>query len=782
MNRVGLHTAVLLAAVFAVLSAYAQSAASGPFLQRTVRSVLEDFAAEGWRFAYSSNLVGPELRVKYEPAPGEPPDIVREILRPHRLTIRKDGDLLLIVRMTKAEVQALAPSVVPEAEQPPPRPVLETITVSTSRYQLSRDISNSRFYLDQQSVQNLPDLGEDPVRAAQRLPGVASGVFSAGSHVRGGEKSETRIFLNGHRLLDPFHVRDFQSVFSSVDNRAINGIEVYTGGFPVLYGDGLSGVVLIDALNPDKPRRTEVGLSVYNSSLLSGGTSADGNSQWLASVRRGNLDLVLNDELGDPSYYDAFGQFSINLSPHTQLSLNALHARDNALVVLENDIDELEQSNSDTENTQVWARLDSQWSDSLQSVTLLSFASLDNSRFSSTADVEDYVSVVTDRRSVTEILFRQDWTWDANERHRVLWGLQFERGEAEYDYSGEVSYFEFAELLAGTEETLTRRVQAQPEVDSFSLYVADKWKLAERTILDWGLRWDTQTFTTGVSGSQVSPRISLLHALGSATELRLSWGRFHQAQAIGQLQVEDGVDRFWPAQKADHLIAGLSHRFNDRYSLRVEAFRKSLGRLRPRFENLFDPFAVNRELAPDRVQVVPRRASIEGVELSLRYDASERFGWWAAYSLSKARDEVGGRYEPRSWDQRHAFLAGISLSTERWDFSLAASVRSGWPRTPLSLTRALDEDGEIEVLPVIGARNSARYPTFATLDARISRTFDVRRGSLTVFLEVTNLTDRRNVCCSDFDLEEDASGMDVLDAGEDFWPPLLPAVGVLWEF
>ena len=451
-------------------------------------------------------------------------------------------------------------------------------------------------------------------------------------------------------------------------------------------------------------------------------------------------------------------------------------------MVLENDIEEREESNSDTENTQVWLRLDSQWTDELQSTTLLSVASLRNRRVASTEDVEDYVSLVNDERRIREFTFRQDWSWDADDRHRILWGLQFQRGEAEFDYSGQVTYFEFAALLAGTEETSLRSVQAQPDVDSFSLYLSDKWRIRDRTILDWGLRWDTQTFTTGTSGSQLSPRLSLLHAIGDNTELRFSWGRFHQSQAVGDLQVEDGIDRYWPAQRADHLIAGFEHHFDDRYSLRVEAFRKSLDRLRPRFENLFDPFSVNRELAPDRVRIDPLEARMNGVEVSLRYEPSERFGWWAGYSLSRAVDSVPGGNELRSWDQRHAFLGGLSWSNERWDIGIAASVRSGWPRTPLTLAQTVDEEGELDLQPVIGKRNSKRYPAFASLDARVSRKFDVRRGSLSVFLEVTNLTNRRNVCCSDFDFEEDAAGEDVLDAGEDFWPPLLPAVGILWEF
>jgi hypothetical protein len=83
---------------------------------------------------------------------------------------------------------------------------------------------------------------------------------------------------------------------------------------------------------------------------------------------------------------------------------------------------------------------------------------------------------------------------------------------------------------------------------------------------------------------------------------------------------------------------------------------------------------------------------------------------------------------------------------------------------------------------VPGPRNEFRYPTFASLDVRLSRKFDVRRGSLTAFVEISNLLNRRNVCCIDWDLAEDAQGNEVLENSLDYWMPLLPAIGVLWEF
>ena len=71
---------------------------------------------------------------------------------------------------------------------------------------------------------------------------------------------------------------------------------------------------------------------------------------------------------------------------------------------------------------------------------------------------------------------------------------------------------------------------------------------------------------------------------------------------------------------------------------------------------------------------------------------------------------------------------------------------------------------------------------FATLDFRVSRRIDVGLGNLTVFVEVTNATDRKNICCVDYDVEEDDNGNLFLDRTEDFWLPLIPAAGLLWEF
>ncbi|MDX1481374.1 MAG: TonB-dependent receptor [Woeseiaceae bacterium] len=661
------------------------------------------------------------------------------------------------------------------------KPVIETIAVSASRYEILREIAPSQFSIDQRAIQTMPDIGDDPLRIVQRLPGAAASGASAKTHLRGGERGEIGILLNGQKLFDPFHVRDYQSIFSAIDSRALEGVEVYTGGFPVRYGNRMSGMVLMESLDPLTPRHTEVGLSVYNTSLLTAGNDAD--RHWLFSARRGNLDLVINPELGSPAYFDTFAEFAIDLSPNTTLSLNALYASDRVEIVLESDPDELERVVSETDNVQVWMQIDNRWSEALSSKTILSATWFDNLRRGSLGDEEKIVASLFDDRRVLQFGLRQDFQFHPSDDHLLQWGLQVRQSDAEYAYRSRAEYFELQSLYDGRDEPLVRDLTVDPEGASYALYFSDRWRLNDETTLEWGLRWDDQTYTDLSSDSQLSPRISLLRSAGRRTDLRLSWGRYHQSQEINELQIEDGITNFWPAQRADHWIAGIRHRFDDRHGLRLELFRKNIADLRPRFENLFDPLGLIPEVQPDRVRLDPSSARAEGVELSFYRNAGP-LDWWATYVWSEVTDRIDGRDELRSWDQRHAFQGGVNFSNEKWEWGVALNVHSGWPLTELTLVEdGLDEDGETVFRAVPGSRNAGRHASFASLDLRIARKWQLPRGSLMAFLEISNALDRNNPCCLDWDLEEDDdTGSVSLERGRDYWMPVLPAIGVLWEF
>jgi len=815
---------------------------------RAVADVIDEFRDAGIPFAYSTSLVSDDLKVLEEPDADDPVAIVTQILKPHRLMIKDQAGLFLIVRFDAPggmtgnillvvtnkgserpveepdisvdprltisnplmpgvfEFSSVAPgsyefgiealgyetahrivdvwsgeTTLVSVGMATARPEIETISVSASRYEILRDLTASRFVLDQRTIQNMPDVGEDPIRVTQRLPGAAASGASAKTHFRGGEESEIGIMLNGHPLFDPFHVRDYQSIFSAIDSRAIEGVEVYTGGFPVRFGDSMSGLILMESLEPLRSTHTEIGVSVFNTSALTAGSSGD--RRWLISARRGNLDLVIDDKFGRPNYYDIFGELGFDLSADTTLSFNALFADDQVELVLETDPEELEQIVSRSKNAQLWVQLENRWSSELQGKTVLSAVIFENHRVGSVNDEDKIIGAVRDEREVEEYSFRQDFSWTRSDSHLIQWGIEAAYSDATYFYQNRAEYYGLQAEFEDKEETSSLDVTATPHGGSYSLYFSDRWRLSPRTVFEWGLRWDDQTYTELESDSQLSPRVSVMHAITPKTDVLMSWGRYHQSQGVNDLQIEDGITHFWPAQQADHLIIGIRTLIRDKYSLRIEAFHKDMRQVRPRFENLYNPLGIIPEIQPDRIRLDPSSAESTGLEISIdRTDGP--LTWWASYTLSEATDRIDGSDQLRSWDQRHAGQGGVSWSGDKWDVAFAASVHTGWPATDLEYVQVgVDPGGDPEFAAIPGPRNELRLQTFASLDFRVSRRWQLNRGSLLAFLEVTNLTDRRNQCCYDYDLEEDEdTGEEFLESSFDYWLPLMPAVGVLWEF
>ena len=61
--------------------------------------------------------------------------------------------------------------------------------------------------------------------------------------MRGGDKNETLVIFDGLPLYEPFHLRLLQSPTSVLDERILDGIDVYAGGFTAEFGDRMSAVI-----------------------------------------------------------------------------------------------------------------------------------------------------------------------------------------------------------------------------------------------------------------------------------------------------------------------------------------------------------------------------------------------------------------------------------------------------------------------------------------------------------------------------------------------------------
>jgi len=96
---------------------------------------------------------------------------------------------------------------------------------------------------------------------------------------------------------------------------------------------------------------------------------------------------------------------------------------------------------------------------------------------------------------------------------------------------------------------------------------------------------------------------------------------------------------------------------------------------------------------------------------------------------------------------------------------------------PTTLVESADVDA-----PLLGARNAARLDPYASVDFRVAREWPLACGHLTAYLQVTNLFNRDSPCCTEIDLPDEDADPASLEVERISAYPLLPALGVSFEF
>jgi hypothetical protein len=668
---------------------------------------------------------------------------------------------------------------------PSPR-FLDEVVVTPSQYSFLHHEPEPHQFLDREEVKRMPHLGDDLFRVTHRLPGIAAGDISSLFGVRGGAPDEVQVVLDGLELHDPYHLRQFYKALSIIDSEVIGGVDLLTGGFPIEYGDRMSGVVDLSTTVPDA-RRFALGASGLNARALAAGASDDGGS-WLVSARVGYLDWLFRwleaideePELeGLPKYWDAYAALRRPLGDRALLSVHLMVSDDD---LESHDLAESEWAIGADTGLYGWANLVNSFGGGLTARTVLSATQVTRElQGSSDPGMLNYVQVRDDRR-FSIFGLKQAWEWEPRRSHLLRFGFDVRRVSAEYDYEGDFVTYDPLFTAGGPPWVVTRNVRVRPDGWQAALYTADRFRLAPGVTAELGVRWDRQSWTPGED--QLSPRLNLVWETGRFGTVRVAWGAYSQPQAIYELQVADGIDSFLPAQSAEQAIVAWERAFGTGLAMRIEAYRKTMTDLRPRYENLFRTYDLFPEGEPDRVEVAPDRAEARGLELVLKGDPSRRWSWWLGYALAAVDDRIDGDWVPRSWDQRSAASLNVTwLPGRGWTVSLAGLYHSGWPTTDAWATVVTLPDGTPTVVSEIGERNAARTPSYRRVDLRVSRLVPMRRGSFSFFVEIMNLFDYENIrIAHSYSFTPVGDGSYSLSSGDEGWIPFFPTVGFTWTF
>jgi outer membrane cobalamin receptor len=657
-----------------------------------------------------------------------------------------------------------------------PRFVTEVV-VTPSRHSVVRQEIASQRTVTNRDVILAPTIGGDITRVVELLPGVTAADNSAAFNVRGSLTRDASLVLDGLELYDPYHLQGFQSPFSVIDSHVVDRIDFMGGGFTADYGDRHGGFVDISTGVPGHTGRGgAVEIGTLNSRFSYWAPASEGSASWLVSARAWypedmrDTTEVGNGERIEPRFGDLYAKAAFAISGKHLVSAHALLVYDR-LDFLETDEEINEQIDAETKNGYAWLRAESVWSPTLTTGMIFSGGQINRTRNGISAQ-DDEAIIVKDGRVVDFLGLKFDSTLQLTGTQIFKAGADVRWLSAEYDYANV-----FTENPS--ESNLFR---LDPAGTSVGLYAAWRARVTPNLATELGVRFDRQSYVDG--GRQIGPRFNTVWQPGERTQLRFAVGRYYQSQRIHELQIEDGEMEFFPSEASDQAEMTFQHDLLNGLGVRVDAYYRELSDLRPRYENLFEPIELFPETSMDRIRIAPDEAILTGIETLLHGDSRRPLYWWVSYTLSSAEDVIDGDHIPRSWDQRHAgkFLIGHRWG-EHWSLSLAGTVHTGWPTTPVTGEVVIDEDGEIEIEPVLGERNSIRFPTYARLDLKARRSFGLPRGRLWLTLEVVNVTDRDNVCCIDeheFDLQPDGS-VDVHTLYQN-WLGITPTFSILWEF
>lgn len=738
------------------------------FTGQSLERAIDELEARGLSILYSSDLVKPEMRIAQAPSAHTPRALLEEIVRPHGIKVAEGpSGTLVLTRMPRPERSTMPAGAAP---------ALAEVVVTASRYEWVRIPQPSLTRLSEAELRLAPNVGDDPLRTFARLPGMAASDISARLHVRGGAVDEVLVRFDGLRLVNPFHLKDFQSIFSAIDPALIGAVDIYTGGFPVNFGDRMSGVVDIHPVRADAAAHREIAVSLYNASALATGRFDRGRGDWTLSARRGNLDRVLDwsgMDLGEPTYSDIYAHVGRRIGDSMALSGNLLRFDDD-IELADSDLEE--EARARYRDRYVWVRLDAHPRESLTGSTIVAHTELESVRIGVAEQPGISRGTLEDRREFNVRSLQTDWSWLAPNAAVLQFGGEWRHSEGRYQYR-DAAEFDLVLDIPGAraERSRTRQGDSHPRGDQYGAYMALRTELAPRLTLEGGVRWDRSTLSSDAGAW--SPRASALYRFSQSSSVRASWGRFIQTQAVDELPVADGVFTFSAAQRADHWLVSFEQRVGQDLDLRIEGYRKRYSHLQPRFENLLNNVVILPELKPDRIRLAPPRARATGLELALRSVRSRPLFWWASYTWSRAEDLFPGREVRRSWDQEHSFNAGLGWDGERWELSLAGAWHSGWPTTTLE-----HDTSNGDAIISVDSASTRRLESYLDIDARIARRFRLGDSdSLTVFFEISNALNRRNACCTEFEIDDESGEPElVLESIRSL--PLLPSLGVIWRF
>jgi hypothetical protein len=640
----------------------------------------------------------------------------------------------------------------------------ESVTVSPERFRTADPGAPAQQVLGSADIQNLRGvLTDDPLRAVQVLPGVATGDdLRSEFTVRGSNFSHMHLTLDGFTTPYLLHaVRAVEDESSSgsvamINSDILHDLALVSGGYVQRSGNRTGASVEFNVRSGARERpQVRAAVSGTSASIVVEGPFHGKRGSWLASARQSYLDLVIDRLVDDQvqfGFSDAQAKAVYDLTASQRLQLTVLAGRSR-----------LKEPEEEVDGNDLYLGLNKsalaigrwQWSGARSVLSAGIMGGVNRFRNETIGGTD------LDNGREQQVSGRFD------ARHQLMPTLELEAG-AEVDVLRE-SRWRQRPLTATTYRVVN---DYSGEGTRAGAYGSVRWAVAPWLSVLPGARVDRSSLTDDTT---VSPWLQAVWRVSPRTSVRGATGIYQQFPGFEQVIGAWGTAGLKP-EHAVHVDVGVEQAIGQSARVQITLYdREERDFLRrPGAE----PRLVGGRLIPgSRTARYANRVegSSRGIEMMLQRLDANGFSGWVSYSYGRNRyvDTVNREAYWGDLDQRHTVnLYGLYRMSPRMSVSGKLRIGSNFPAPGYYA----ESDGRYYVAET---KNEVRLPSFARLDLRVNRTFTWSARRLTLFVEVINVLNRENVRYHPPSID-----IRTFEARRLFESllPVVPSAGLLFEF
>ncbi len=612
-------------------------------------------------------------------------------------------------------------------------------------------------------LQNLKNtLADDPMRAVQTLPGVAaSDDYKSEFSVRGSDFNHIGVTLDG--VPSPMLVHTVHGVTDSgslamINSDILDGVTLQSGSYPEKYGDRTGAYIEFRTREGSRDRfHLRASASAAAVSGIAEGPIGDSHrGSWLISARKSYLDWLVRRVdptiTGTFGFTDTHGKFAYDLSPRNTLQFNFVAGssrfNERQFAFGPNSLD-IGQNRALLGNltlrTTVTPKL---------LITQRVYGVSDAFRNFNPDNVE------IDHGNGRDVSYRVETTYSTEHGLLIEGGAHLQWLKA----SGDTTTFDFHNTPY--ERAFKGAASRQGG------YGQVRWQPHAGITITPGARIDRWELT---GETQASPWIQGEMALPRAFLVAAGTGIYRQAPELDQVLGPRG-SRSVIAERAWQRDIGFGQRIGD-YRWQATFYARDEDNVLRLPDS--EPRVVDGVYLPQSFVSIWQNSltgTSHGFELFVHRRSVNGLSGWIGYSYANTHytDVFTGETFVGDSDQRHTFNAYASYRLSDRT-SISGRFRYG-SNTPLVGYYAQESTG---LYFLNDTRNATRLPTYSRVDFRANRTFHVPQGRMTLFVEVINVLDRRN-------LRAHSAYVDpytlVVEGATEKLFPIIPSIGMTVEF